>query len=470
MSFGKAPAVGLGPRNSLRVLSKSQQVAYEIESILEKRGVAPLAAKALTVGKELGKGRFKKVHAGRLRQRCGQDCREVVVLRYPKVDSEVKELEILALLASHAHSDAFVPEVFGVVDDKSAASIVQERAALGTLKSCLDHAERAIQFSLAHKLQTGTHIARALDFLESLHIVHADLACRNVLVFRLREDARQLVAKITDFGLAILLEDGHASAEVKQPLATRWCAPETVAYGRLSHQSDMWSFGVTMWELFSGGALPWPRFEKRAELTDKLTELAESCAGPEVLSVDFPLCVDECPVSVHFAFLSCLHADLECRPVASELESTLSKLLDEEVSASGDSFVELDDAASATSAGISTTASLSAEPCSAYCHSKSKPKTLEDSFQTEVSGGSTPERSSSSASPIRELLLPCVSTVGPLRCWATAPVLSIWTLWSFSGDDSLLRRDYMSEGDAKAAFEADATAISITKSEMASSP
>ena len=113
-----------------------------------------------------------------------------------------------------------------------------------------------------------------------MQIVHADVACRNVLIFKLRgDDAHKLVAKLSDFGLAILLQDGHDSEEVKQPQATRWCAPETVAYKRVSPRSDIWSFGVTMWEVFSGGQTPWPRFESRIDLNAKLTELAESAAG-----------------------------------------------------------------------------------------------------------------------------------------------------------------------------------------------
>lgn len=61
----------------------------------------------------------------------------------------------------------------------------------------------------------------------------------------------------------------------------------------------------------------------------------------------------------------------------------------------------------------------------------------------------------SAETPIRELLLPLVSKEGRLRCWGSAPALSIWTLWSLAEDDALLRRDYASEAAARAALQAE---------------
>merc|ERR1719262_32527 len=102
-----------------------------------------------------------------------------------------------------------------------------------------------------------------MEFLGQEHVVHADFSCRNTLVFRLEEDPRSVLLKITDFGLAICLEDGADFIKHKQPRAVRWCAPETIVDSKLSHRSDTWQLGMTLFEFFTGGTDPWAHMPKR---------------------------------------------------------------------------------------------------------------------------------------------------------------------------------------------------------------
>jgi len=522
MSFGKAPSKAAPQTATPSVIqTRNRSASSQIESLLENRGVAPIAAKAISIGKEIGKGRFKRVHQGLLRQRCGQERLEVVVLWYAKKDSEVRELDIIALLSQHAHSSSFVPEVFGVVDEKKEVTLVQERAMWGTLKSCLALPEGSVQMTIAHKLNAATQIAQALRFLESVHIVHADMACRNVLLFALEQDPRKVVAKVTDFGLAVVLKDAQQHEILKQPQATRWCSPETVAYGKLSHQSDVWSFGMLLWELFSGGATPWSRYDKRVDVTEKLTHFAEM--GDSVsadLSRDFPIFEEASASSAYDLMLSCLRVNEDARPKMEELEESLVRLFEEEactlvadesfatgaeVSALVDADEVLDDAASSggsteaslpcvrppspskseKSADVNKTRPARFEVVSSFLCSPDAAKILGpgkvQEMQRELEAASQTSsmnltsafesvdnvsHSLSDSAPIRELRLPRAASVGPLRCWGSAPALCIWTLWSLADDDALVRRDYVSEDAARMAFDADRRSLSLEKQEL----
>jgi len=173
-------------------------------------------------------------------------------------------------------------------------------------------------------------VCRALKCLELARVVHADLSCRNILVFRMEADPDSIEVKVTDFGLSVILNEGVDYDCRKQPQATRWCSPETVASQKLSHRSDVWSFGALLWELFSGGQSPWALWQRRSDVAARLKNLAETGAAFNAAE-DFPRQYSY-PASAQSAILSCLQVCADNRPKLSELETTLMQIILSDVS------------------------------------------------------------------------------------------------------------------------------------------
>ena len=93
-----------------------------------------------------------------------------------------------------------------------------------------------------------------MEFLEKNKIVHGDLATRNILLQK-----HKTVAKVSDFGLSrSLYSSVEDLASVSSGLPVRWMAPEVLKTRMVNNKSDVWSFGVLVWEMFSLGTVPYP--------------------------------------------------------------------------------------------------------------------------------------------------------------------------------------------------------------------
>ncbi|XP_060791281.1 macrophage colony-stimulating factor 1 receptor isoform X2 [Neoarius graeffei] len=107
--------------------------------------------------------------------------------------------------------------------------------------------------TLEHLLRFSAHVAQGMNFLASKNCIHRDVAARNVLV------SDSLVAKICDFGLARdIMNDSNYVVRGNARLPVKWMSPESIFECLYTVQSDVWSYGILLWEIFSLGRSPYP--------------------------------------------------------------------------------------------------------------------------------------------------------------------------------------------------------------------
>eukprot|EP01134_Creolimax_fragrantissima_P003815 CFRG3815T1 len=168
--------------------------------------------------------------------------------------------------------------------------------------------------SLEEKIWFSWQISRGLCYVADTGTVHRDIAARNVLLGEATEFTHgHPTIKISDMGLARLVEDGGNYMKTSEGglLPYRWMAPESIEYCAYSEKSDVWSFGITVWEIFNAGAIPYGFLHDFVQVREALRHgLRESrCAGM--------------PEELYQILLRCWETEPNNRPTFSDLERDL---------------------------------------------------------------------------------------------------------------------------------------------------
>uniref|UniRef100_A0A671QJ89 Focal adhesion kinase 1 n=1 Tax=Sinocyclocheilus anshuiensis TaxID=1608454 RepID=A0A671QJ89_9TELE len=179
----------------------------------------------------------------------------------------------------------------------------------GCLRSFLQI--RKYSLDLASLILFSYQLSTALAYLESKRFVHRDIAARNVLVSSVD------CVKLGDFGLSRYMEDSSYYKASKGKLPIKWMAPESINFRRFTSASDVWMFGVCMWEILMYGVKPFQGV-KNNDVIGRI-ENGERLAMPP-----------NCPPTLYSLMTKCWAYDPSKRPRFTELKGQLSTILAEE--------------------------------------------------------------------------------------------------------------------------------------------
>ncbi|VDK83244.1 unnamed protein product [Litomosoides sigmodontis] len=210
-----------------------------------------------------------------------------------------------SIMGQFAHEN--VIRLIGVVTKKEPVMIVIEYMENGSLDQFLRKNDNGI-LSLVQIVDMLRGISAGMKYLTEKGFVHRDLAARNVLV------NSGLLCKIADFGLSRGV-DGSVEQEYTTnggKIPVRWTAPEAITHRKFTAASDVWSFGVVMWEVCSFGERPywdWTNQKVISEIT---------------LGYRLPSPMDT-PISLHNLMLQCWHIDRHKRPTFAQILQILEE-------------------------------------------------------------------------------------------------------------------------------------------------
>ncbi|XP_075990467.1 activated Cdc42 kinase-like isoform X3 [Anticarsia gemmatalis] len=271
----------------------------------------------ITINKELGKGQFGVVQQGTWT--AGSQRHQVAIkcLGQERMTSNSAEfLKEAAVMHSIEHQN--IVRLYGVVLHSDSLMLVTELAPLRSLLECLREVSLRTIFTVANLCEFAEQICDGMTYLETKRLIHRDLAARNILVF-----SKDLV-KISDFGLSRALGVGkdyyQTNYNVNLKLPVAWCAPECILYLRFTSASDVWAFGVCLWEIFTYGFQPWAGFSGQ--------QILEAIDTPNLQRLERPQC---CPQEYFTLMLQCWSHEPNSRPRFRELSARLRTLRPEQV-------------------------------------------------------------------------------------------------------------------------------------------
>ncbi|XP_053213410.1 BDNF/NT-3 growth factors receptor-like isoform X3 [Panonychus citri] len=298
------------------------------DSLYSDSGLRLIQRSRINFLRELGEGAFGRVFLGTVESLKPDEDSTLAAIKTLKDSSEPevrkdfeREAEVLSNLT---HTN--IVQFYGISIDGEPLMMVIEYMKFGDLNNYLrakDWSNNLIKISESEMstfdkltysdlLKISVQIAAGLEYLSLQHFVHRDLATRNCLV------GDQLLVKIGDFGMS---RDLYATDYYKigrqTMLPIRWMSPESIVYRKFTVQSDIWSFGVVLWEIFTYGKQPFYELSNQ-EVIKEVVE-GKILAQPE-----------DCPNIIYELMSNCWVESPFKRITASEVHSRLREIVKEE--------------------------------------------------------------------------------------------------------------------------------------------
>ncbi|KAK1175305.1 tyrosine-protein kinase TXK-like isoform X2 [Acipenser oxyrinchus oxyrinchus] len=246
----------------------------------------------LSIMKELGSGQFGVVRLGKWRALCKVAIKTINEGAMSEEDF-IEEAKVMTKL-SHPK----LVQLYGVCMQQKPICIVTEFLENGCLLNYLRQRQGCLKKEIM--LAMCQDACGGMEYLETNGFIHRDLAARNCLV------SEKQVVKVCDFGMTRYVLDNQYISSTGSKFPVKWSPPEVFHFNKYSSKSDVWSFGVLMWEIFTEGKTP---FENKSnpEVVDEITR-GHRLYRPYIACQ-----------TIYEVMYSCWHEKPESRPSFSDL-------------------------------------------------------------------------------------------------------------------------------------------------------
>uniref|UniRef100_A0A8V0Y648 Receptor tyrosine kinase like orphan receptor 2 n=1 Tax=Gallus gallus TaxID=9031 RepID=A0A8V0Y648_CHICK len=320
MCRNKQKASATTPQRRQLMASPSQDMEMPLINQHKQTKLKEINLSTVRFMEELGEERFGKVYKGHLFGTAPGEQTQAVAIKTLKDKAELslrEEFKHEAMMRSRLQHPNIVC-LLGIVTKEQPISMIFSYCSHSDLHEFLvmrsPHSDvgstdddKTVKSTLepADFFHIVTQIAAGMEYLSSHHVVHKDLATRNILVFD------KLNVKISDLGL---FREVYAADYYKlmgnSLLPIRWMSPEAIMFGKFSIDSDIWSYGVVLWEVFSYGLQPYCGYSNQ--------DVIEMIRNRQVLP-----CPDDCPTWVYTLMLECWNEFPNRRPRFKDIHNRL---------------------------------------------------------------------------------------------------------------------------------------------------
>ncbi|XP_049272460.1 hepatocyte growth factor receptor-like [Rhipicephalus sanguineus] len=287
------------------------QMDEETKAILEADKLL-FNRELVVLGPVVGQGHFGCVYRGTLELQGKDEVLRVAIKTLHNNsrggDSDSQQFLKEALIMKDFNHENVLPLIGLCLDERDGLMVITPYMKYGDLHSYLRNENNSP--TLRDLITFGIHVAKGMEYLAHLKFVHRDLAARNCM---LSED---MIVRIADFGLSrdIYERDYYSDQDRKTKLPVKWMSPESLEAGVYDHKTDVWSYGVLLWELITRGTAPYAHVDN----WDMLNFLKDGRRMQQPYI---------CPDQLYQIMLQCWELDPEKRPTFARLAADVASVI-----------------------------------------------------------------------------------------------------------------------------------------------